>query len=156
MYFWKVEKLKQDLINNGLSQEVLFKYIFISLFLSALSFELTYNFVSEESSKIDYIQSALNMALVSFATYFCYVANGRNSGTDFAERFFSIGFVVSLRFIVLLIPIMVAMDFLFWDSEGIDDMSTKWYDVAVLTSWSTILYWRVIYHINQVATQANA
>ncbi|MGH1472551.1 MAG: hypothetical protein ACRBCS_15305 [Cellvibrionaceae bacterium] len=156
MYFWKIEKLKQDLIENGLSQSALFKYIFIYVFLSALSYELTYNFVSEESTNIDYIQSALNMALVGFATYFCYVANGGNNGADFAERFFSIGFVVSIRFIVLLVPIMIAMGFLFWDSEDIDDVSTKWYDVAVLSGWTALLYWRVVYHINQVAKQAHA
>jgi len=153
MYFWKIEKLKQDLLENGLSQGALFKYIFIYVFLSALSYELTYYFVSEESTRLDYIQSAINMGLVGFATYFCYVANGGSNGTDFAERFFSIGFVVSIRFIVLLVPISIAMCLLFWDSE---DMSTTWYEIALLTGWAALLYWRVVYHINQVAKQAHA
>ena len=156
MYFWNIDRLKQDLIENGLSQGALFKYIFVYVFLSALSYELTYNFLSEETTNIDYIQSALNIALTVFGTYFCYVANGENNGADFAERFFSIGFVISIRFIVLLVPIIIVMVFLSWDSEDIDNMSTKWYEVALWAAWAALLYWRVIYHINQVAKQAYA
>lgn len=156
MYFWKIEKLKEELVEKGLSQSALFKYIFVYIFLSALVYEASYNFVGEESNNFDYLQSIINMVLIGFGTYFCYVANGGANGTDFAERYFSIGFVVAIRFLVLLIPIAIAMSAIFWSDEDTVDMSTKWNDVVVIVVWTALLYWRTIYHINQVAKRVHA
>ncbi len=155
MYFWKIEKLKEELVQKGLNQSELFKYIFIYVFLSDLTYEVMCNFIGQESNNIDYVESILNMIIVGSATYFCYAANGGADGTDFAERYFSIGFVVSIRCMILLIPIVGAMEFVFWNNEDVD-MSTTWYDAVFTISWTIFIYWRIIYHINQVAKRANA
>lgn len=156
MYLWKIDKLKEELVETGLSQSDLFKYIFIYVFLSAVLLEAIYFIPGEEYSNIDGIQSIANILIIGLATYLCYFANGGKNGTEFAERYFSIGFVVAIRFGALLIPVMIAMGFIFWSGQDLDDTSTKWYDVAVMTIWSLLLYWRIIYHINQVAKQTNA
>lgn len=156
MYVWNIEELKKELSERGLSQSDLFKYIFVYVFLSAVVMEVIAYFPSEGYIDVDGVQSFANILIIGVATYLCYYANGGKNGTDFAERYFSIGFVVAIRFIVLLVPIMIAMGVLLWSNEDLEDTSTKWYDVAVMTIWSLLFYWRIIFHINQVAKHKKA
>ena len=105
MYFWKIRKLKDKLKSVGLSQASVFLYIFIFVVFSQLFVEINC-FIPRKnfSHAADYIQSIVDILCVGFGTYGCYYANGASAGRQFAERYFSIGLVVGLRFLVIFIP----------------------------------------------------
>ena len=161
MYFWKIESLKGELTQKGLSQNNLFKYIFIYVFLLNLLVEIT-GYIDLEGmgpNNIDYALSVVWMLFVSFGTYFCYTVNGGANGSNFAERYFSIGLVVFIRSLAILVVMMLIMFVMVFgvnSLEDADNLPTKWPDAVVWISWMTYLYSQTIYHINQVAKRINA
>ena len=161
MYFWKIKELKKDLKESGLSQKKMFLYILIYAVLAQIVVELSYVFPQEEPELIDYLQILFNVVVVGFGTYFCFYANGKNSGKDFAERYFSIGLVVGIRFIALLTPVT----FVFGVTAGILNVSSgididgPMFDyilIAIMSVWLVAMYWRMSKHIKDVAKVTHA
>ena len=108
MYFWNIRKLKQQLINEGLTEIQLFYYVLIYIALSALSLELlTYFPSTTEPNQWTYIESVINFLIPILGTIAAFHANGGSSGTKFPERYFSIMFVACNRFLVLLIALAI-------------------------------------------------
>ena len=156
MYFIKLTELKRDLIQDKLGQSGLLKYLLVYVVLTSLIMELGYYFPYEDSSKLDHLSSFLTVTFVAVGTYLAYLANGGASGQQFAERYFSIGFVVSIRFLIFLIPITFIIVMLMTNSPTAENNETTWYEFIALTAWEALLYWRIIYHINDVAKKTSA
>ena len=154
MYLWNIDQLKEDLVETGLSQSELFKYIFVYVVLSSIVIELVYAYPAESLNSLDHMQSIFSLLLTGIGTYLCFRANGGAAGKNFAERFFSRGLVIVIRFLALFVPLLILLAIVFWSGEDPDDYSTKWYDVVVVSIWSLAMYWRFIVHINQVARRA--
>lgn len=161
MYFWKIKDLKDELIKNGLSQKSIFIYILLYVLLGQLFVEVSCIFPSEEvATTTDYIQMIFDLAVVGIGTYLCFYANGSDKGQQFSERYFSIGFVVGLRFMVLLLPIVIVFGIvagILSETSGLDlDGPVFNYGVLVIVSaWLVAMYWRIIAHINDVAKAEN-
>lgn len=162
MYFWKIELLKKELISNGLNQKSLFIYILMYVLFVQVVLEASYIFPSEEGpTELTYIQALIDLVAATVGSYLCYYANGGSAGSQFAERFFSIGFVVGIRFLVLLIPITIAYSVFMGVAAilfGIDpeDPIVNISVMFVMALWLIAFYWRVIIHINQVARSCKA
>ena len=154
MIIWNIKKQKDRLKSEGLSQKNLFIYIFIYIVLSTIILELLSYVPFPAVNFYDYIDSGISLIVITLGTYLIYLANGGSKGRNFAENFFSIGFVVGIRFIVLLIPIIVALSVI-WINEPIEnELSTTWYEVLVFQIWTVALYWRMIVHVKEVAEDA--
>jgi len=162
MYFWKIDSLKKDLIENGLSQKSLFIYILLYVLVAQVFAEFSYFFPAEAApGTMDYLQIAIDLIAIGIGTYLCYYANGANNGEQFAERFFSIGFVIGIRFMALLIPIMMVYGIIVGVIASTTEVDTEgtFMNASVLIlifSWIVAMYWRFIVHINDVAKSANA
>ncbi len=161
MYFWKISDLKEELIKNGLSQKSMFIYILLYMLLAQFFVEISYIFPSEEAATTtDYIQMIFDLAAVGIGTYLCFYANGSDNGQQFSERYFSIGFVVSLRFMVLLFPIIAVFGFvagILSETSGmdLDSPAFNYGMLVIISAWLIAIYWRIIAHINEVAKAAN-
>ena len=151
MYFWKINKLKKDITSNKFSEKDRFIYAAIYVVLSASFMELMSLFPIEKPNIWDYIRPIANTLIVLFGFSFAYVSNGGNNGTDFLGRFFSIGFVISIRFIVILIPIFAALAayYGYYYDENEEIVSTASDNVPFLI-WYTALFWRICVHIKDV------
>jgi hypothetical protein len=159
VYFWKIKKLREHLILNGLSQRALFVYVFIYVLLCEAFLEFSFLFPAEAAAgSADWIWASINTLVIAFGTWLCYYFNGGNRGREFAERYFSISLVVGLRVFTLLFPaIMLCFAiYLFLgggaESDAAGEYSDRWIDVAVLF-WMALYYWRVIMHIDVVARE---
>lgn len=107
MYFWDVQSLKNDIRANKLSEKDKFLYMFLSIAFVTIGIELISISPLEPQNVWDAVESVSYILIVLFGTYWAYKANGSEHGTDFLGRYFSISFVVSVRFCTLLIPISV-------------------------------------------------
>lgn len=154
MYFWKIKKLRDHLIEQGLGQRALFVYIFLYVFIGSAFMELGFLIPSEGATRTgDYIVPLLNVAVIAVGTYLCYRANGGGAGREFAERFFSIIFVVGLRVLAVYIPALAALFSVLLFVEGADADPDAG---ALLIETLSLLfmagyYWRVVTHISTVA-----
>jgi hypothetical protein len=154
MYFWKIKKLREHLILNGLSQRALFVYVFIYVLLCEAFFEFGFLFPAEaEAGSADWIWASVNTLVYAIGTWLCYYFNGGNRGREFAERYFSISLVVGLRVLALLFPaIMLCFAIYLFFGGGAEsrEYSDRWTDVVALF-WMAVYYWRVTAHIKVVA-----
>ena len=157
MYFWKIDKLKENL-KNGLNQKATFMYILFYVLLAQFFTELSsITPLEEPASTNDYIQIIFDLAAVGIGTYLCYFANGSNSGQQFAERYFSISFVIGLRFTAIFIPVTIGF-FIFGEIIGLDfeDPMLNYYAQTIISLWLITVYWRIIVHIRDVAKATSA
>jgi hypothetical protein len=154
MYFWNINKLKQHLIETGLTERQLFYYILIAVAVEAISLETIGYGSNTEPNLWSYIESAFNILIPIISTIAAFRANGGDSGIKFVERYFSIGFVVSIRFLVWLIPLMVLVigssGVIYGFENDLPDFPNSIY-VIIFSSWYVAMYVRIVKHIGDVA-----
>lgn len=154
MYIWKIEKLKEDLINDAVTQRDHFFYYFISMVVFLIAIEMIVRFSTESPNIWDNIYSLSNMLIPLVGTILTFRANGGANGKDFLGRYFSVGFVVTVRFLVWLLPIFIVLAIyysLFYSEE--DVVASTPIDVIPFIIWTFLLYWRIVKHVKDVSSE---
>jgi uncharacterized membrane-anchored protein YitT (DUF2179 family) len=151
VYFWNIKALKNDIRENRFSEKDRFIYFIIYFVFSAIGLELVMYMPIENANLWDYVDSFLNILIVLVGTVFAYKANGYSNGSDFLGKYFSISFVVSIRFLIYLIPLLVLYiiyyEYAFTYEE---EIATSYVDVIPFLIWPFLLYWNICRHIKQV------
>ena len=152
MYFWNIESLKEDIVNGLFADKELIPYVVIYVGLYAVSIEIIGYLPYEDINVWTYVLSILNVIIPIAGTIYAYKCNGGANGTNFASKYFSIGFVVGVRFLAYLIPLMVLM-IVYWvvvfsDQE---ELSTTILEVVLFSSWYALLYFKMANHIGDTA-----
>ncbi len=153
MYWWKIEELKGILAKGELSQRVLFIYIFLYVVLSEIAMEFSSYMPYEDVNSYDYSQSISYLVIVIFGTYIAYRVNNGNEGIQFAERYFSIGWVVTIRFIPLLIVFALLARLIDGESPVDEPYQTTPTDLIIGVVWILLVFWRIIANIKDVASR---
>ncbi|ENK2025278.1 hypothetical protein [Vibrio sp. 1580] len=148
MYFWNIESLKRDIVAERLTEKDRFKYALIYIVFSIIALEY---FQQESSGKLNLwlqVEAALNVIIVLLGTYFAYRANGGENGQDFLGRYFSISFVVSIRFSVLLFP-MIFVVLMYHSAFGAESelVSTSPIEICMFLLWTALLYANIVKHM---------
>jgi membrane protein YdbS with pleckstrin-like domain len=154
MYFWKIGKLKQQLIEQGLTEKQLFYYILIYVALIAIDIEITGYFPYTEPDLWAYVSSALNIFIPIIGTIAAFRANGGSSGINFAERYISISFVVSIQFFVLgflLIGVMMGYWCFNYGLENEWPDYPDWVAIIIAYIYYTMMYVYIVKHIGNIA-----
>ncbi|PPC75989.1 hypothetical protein C4K68_17600 [Pokkaliibacter plantistimulans] len=155
MFYWNINKLKLQLINEGLSQRALFVYIFIYVMLCELATLLLPFGTQRVPDDINILAAVAELVICMLGLFGCYRANGGKAGQHFAERFFSIGIVLLARFVVLLIPVYLVVFALnvMVQATAPEGMKTIMEIAVHVVSllWSAGYYWRSAVHIGDVA-----
>ncbi|GLT14073.1 hypothetical protein [Vibrio algivorus] len=151
MYFWNIEALKRRIGSNLLNETDRFIYAFINIIFGVIAFEFFYVFMPENPSIYDRLTSLLNILIVAVGTYLAYKANGAAKGEDFLGRFFSLSFVVTIRFSVLLMPVLIVLSIFESLLSGYGEgFTSNLLQVLVFAFWTILLYANIIKHIIQV------
>ena len=151
MYFWNIEALKEEIRGGHFSDKEAIPYIVLTLFLYTLVSELVYYFPAQDTYNIwDGIDSFLIIVIPLFGIIYAYKKNGGGEGREFANKFFSIGFVLTIRFLVYFIVPMIAMIF-YWSfvEQGEAVEETTLFDVVVFHLWYILYYYRLGKHIEE-------
>ncbi len=151
MYFWNIENLKKDISEGKLSEKDRFIYVLLPLVLLAISMEVTRHTATGNPDYWDIMDSTLNVLFLLIGTIFSFKANGGASGSDFLGKYFSISFVMSIRFLVYAIPLFImlyAYYYFMFSEENIS--TTNAVDIIPFLLWSAALYWRIYVHIKQL------
>ncbi len=143
MYIWNINQLKSDIRHNRLTETDRFIYLFIHLFFITVAIDLIgYLPENYEFNIWNAMNSIVSVTLLCIGTYAAYKVNGGNTGVDFLGRYFSLSFVVNVRFIVLLIPVMLVQMLII---SIFEDSSETTYLAAIesvlYAIWSGLLYW---------------
>ncbi|OGB21555.1 MAG: hypothetical protein A3I66_00280 [Burkholderiales bacterium RIFCSPLOWO2_02_FULL_57_36] len=152
MYLWKMKLLKKQLSDHGLTEKQLFSYIFIYIALSAIGIEAMGYIPHQPSNAWTYVGSIINVMIPIFGTIWIFRANGGESGTHFSARYFSIGLVATIRFMVLLVPLLAVLVIYWVFSHDLEsDIPTTGIEIALFTIWYAMLYVYIAKHVREVA-----
>lgn len=148
MYFWNIQALKQQLIKTGLSEKNSFYYILIYLIMGTINIDII--FPTTVLNQWDYLTAASDMFITMIGIITAFRVNGGNKGEKFAERFFSISFVICIRFFVLFLsPLIVYLIFL--GEFNFDPVETTVVSFITNLIFLSIFYARIAKHIRDVA-----
>lgn len=161
MYFWNLRALKRDLIATGLPESQLFKYFLAVLMFEAALWQLLALFPSEaEPGLWDYLHVAVALAMTLAGTIVAYRVNGAGAGRNFLGRYFPLMWVLTVRFLAGLVPLMAVLVGALlvaggWFAEpdaGTEEVDDVVWAVTVAT-WAVtaLFYYRLAVHVRDVA-----
>lgn len=103
MYFVSYHPLKHKLRTNALSDREALPYLIIWSFAIFLD---SYTSGGKISNGYDILSLCLTIITVIGGTYYVYLQNGGKEGFNLIQKFVVLGWVVSIRFAIVLIPIV--------------------------------------------------
>ena len=113
MYFIKYQPLKRKLRERTLSDREAFAYLVVYSFFLGLAFVFLTGTTDECSDADlaawdDEVFSLVFACIPIAGIYYVYVANGGKNGFDLIQKYFVLGWVVSIRFLIVFLPLWVA------------------------------------------------
>ena len=164
MYFWNIKALKKELVANALTESQVFVYFLAVLTLETVTYQLATFFPGTgDMGAWDYVEYAGSVVFTVGGTLVAYRQNGGSAGRGFLARYFPLLWVLTVRFLVFLLPLLVlAMIPMAYFSEALFGMDTAGEDFAALSMyvvmlswvWSLVFYYRLAVHIRDVARGA--
>lgn len=147
MYFFNINGIKKQFIEGKFTDKDLLPYLIISIVFYIVLTEINYYF-PVNANIADYTMTLLSLIISITGILYAYHCNGRGEGKDFASKFFSIGFVVLIRFLVFSIPLF----FLIIIFEGVrfhdqEEIPTTFFQVIILSIWEALYFYRTAKHI---------
>lgn len=137
MYFWNTKELKQELKAGKITENRAFPYFLAVLIVDTLAMATLEVFHSDtELGAWDYIETFGYFTIVVGGTIFLYHRNGGAAGREFFARYFSILWVVGIRFFALSVPLLAI--WLATLSEDDHSTRTTWYEAVVYLSFMII------------------
>ncbi len=142
MYFWNIDKLKSDFKQGSVTEKSILKYLIAyTIFLGVAM--LPYG----ETNQFDLFSTVLMIPLSVFGILYAYACNGGDSGDNFIAKYFAIGWVVTIRFIVLLIPLAFIIGIVVATTGVEIPEETTLLDVFIESTITVFLFWRIAVHI---------
>lgn len=146
MYFWKIDKLKNDLLEKPLSESETFKYVFANLLVYSLTM-----LPLLENNIWDFYSGIIMAVITMVGTYYLYKCNKGASGNNFLQKYFALGWVVSIRWIVLImLPIMTIFYIGIAIYSGVPEQTTL-ADVILSNTVYMSFFWLLGKHIKEVS-----
>ena len=151
MYFWRIEKLKTEMAARPLSEREALPYLVVFV---ALSSAVAY--IPQTTHNLwDGLGGVWSVLLAAVGTIYIYRQNGGAGGQHFLQRYFAVGWVVVVRWFVVLILVAVAF-YGTLAAVGADTESTHWYDFLFLAVVEAVIYWRIGHHVRDLTQRATA
>lgn len=164
MYLWNIKALKKELVTNRLTEPQLFSYFLAMLTLDTLMYQLATLFPGTEDTTVwDYVGYVASVVFTLGGALVAYRVNGGSVGKDFLRRYFPLMWVLTIRFLVFMVPIFVLATIpMLYFSDAIFDTETAGEDSAALIkyvvvlgwAWALVFYYRLAVHLHAVARAA--
>lgn len=155
MYFWNINGLKEEIINNNLTQKSVFLYILFYTLSFQSGYLLIYLFPSTSSN--DLIISIVAVLLAIIGVYYCYRCNEGQNGNSFAERFISLSWVIGIRYTIFWLSLLfVSIVVIGITSVFIKSLETLFDTIIIfiiyisLATYIIVFYYRIGHHIKDI------
>jgi len=142
MFIWRIDELKSKLATAPLTDREALPYLLIFVGVTGL----LPLFPPTEMNHWDYLSAGFSLLVALGGTLYVYARNGGNSGRYFLQRYFAIGWVTTVRWLAIVVPLFFALMFgLDWESH------TTPYETVYFAVAEIFLFARIGYHVLDVA-----
>ncbi|MCX6908269.1 MAG: hypothetical protein NTY01_09525 [Verrucomicrobia bacterium] len=157
MYFWRIEELKTKMTVSPLSDREALPYLVWAVTLSTMGCYLS----GEKFSVGQAIEATYSVLLTIFGTTYIYKQNGGASGEYFLQRYLAIGWVVTIRwsvvvgsFVGLSVVLFISASILAGHRLDCLVVSRNCYWLTLGFFFQLVLYLRIAHHVRDVATRS--
>jgi len=150
MYFWNIKKLKTQLIAGPLTERETLPYLIATVLMYSL---VQYFPDALPFNSLDYLEIVIASLGALLGTLWLYYKNMADAGSNFLQRYISLGWVVTIRVIVFALPVALAIVFLADTLGQYNDESgaTNWIDIGIAITIELFLYLYFGKHLADVA-----
>ena len=154
MYFWSIQRLKKKLAARPLTAREELPYVLAFFTLWTINAYSSVLFPQSAIANIwDRLSAGWSIALGIAGTIYIYRRNGGGEGEHFLQRFVVIGWVVTVRWFVWVMPVLLFYYAVLADLE--DDQAT-WHEFVLFGVCEAILYWRTGHHVAALRLSLNS
>jgi hypothetical protein len=151
MYFWRIEKLKKQMTTRPLSAREVLPYLIVFVALST-----AVGYIPQATRTVwDGLGAVWSVLLAIVGSIYIYRQNGGPDGEHFLQRYLAVGWVVTIRWLVVLIGVGVAF-YATLAAVGAGTDNTHWYDFLFFAIIEAVLYWRIGHHVRDLASRTAA
>ncbi len=147
MYIWNIDKLKQALIKDTISEYEQFKYLLANIIIGPLPIQF-------KTLQYEYKSYWIVIHVITVCgIIYCFIKNNGKEGSHFLSKFLSVSFVINIRLFLFLLPLMfLVLIFAFaFDFGGLSSEAIEYIFAVGFSLFEIFYYWRVGYHINEVS-----
>ena len=113
-----------------------------------------FSFVPDPFSNVwDTLSATFSAFLAVVGTIYIYRQNGGADGQYFLQRYFAIGWVVTLRWI-LIVTVSTVIFFTLLELANVSSEETTWYEFLFVSVFEVIIYQRIGHHVRDVARRS--
>ncbi|RUO73404.1 hypothetical protein [Idiomarina ramblicola] len=149
MYFWNIDALKRDFLQERFSQTQAFYYLVLMLVL----FTLPIGVLGDNTTVWDKASLWAELALVVFGTTAAYKSNGGRDGRQFLERYVALSWVLFIRLLPLVILLGIIASIFREIFIGDAGYSFTGYDFAAVVLIGFFYYWRLSHHMGDLSQE---
>ena len=143
MNFIKYTPLKEKLKERTLSDREALPYLVVFTAITALMVGVP---LHENYNVLDGISAACSVALAIFGIIYAYNQNGKENGYDLVQKYVVLGWITSVRFILIGIPIYVVVGIAGY-RMGFSMEETNEIDLVFWVAFEALLYYRIAMNI---------
>ncbi|WGL59063.1 hypothetical protein QEJ31_11085 [Pigmentibacter sp. JX0631] len=154
MYLLSIKELKIAILENGLSEQI--QYIYLFIFIAFFSvFSEVYVFFPTTPTIFDKIQSILSILIQLVGIYLAYRMHGGKEGNSFITKFIPIYVVLAFRFIIFTLLTMLGSMPLLWGlsflipKDYMGDLANIFY-FAYIPILEIVFYLRLTKHLKDL------
>lgn len=146
MYFWKIDKLKEDLKKSSLSESESFKYMLATTILYGVAM------IPNLQNNIWDVYNAIIIGILTVGSViYAYKCNGGEKGKNFLQRYISLAWVLGIRWLVTIaVPAIIVYLTLLAMYKGLPESTTP-YDVVVPNLLYLSYVWLLGKHMKELA-----
>lgn len=148
MYFWRIAELKSHIKSRPLTEREALPYFIVYLLLTEL---VTLIPAPDTLNGWDYANAAFGVLITLFGTIYLYLQNGGNDGEFFIQRYLAIGWVTTIRVLVVAGPLFIFLDIFF----GLPSESNV-YSFSYFCLVGLVVLQRMSSHIGEVVSVSTA
>ena len=153
MYFWNIKKLKANLIERPMTDKEVLPYLIAILLMFTIA---EYSPKPIHYNIKDYLEICIVTIANIFGTYWLYLKNNGNTGSNFLQRYFALGWVAVIRVIVFCLPVVILF-FIIGTALQVmtpDTKNTNWHDLIAIILLEIYYFWYFGKHLVDVAQKA--
>ena len=149
MYFWRLENLKSTMAARPLTDRESLPYLMVY----TVSYAAALGLPTSAQNQWDTLNTILGTVVAALGTVYIYRRNGGRSGQHLLQRYFAIGWVVTIRWLVMLVPALVLL-VIGERMLGYRSGETTWIQLVFYVLLGAALYWRIGHHVGDLANRA--
>jgi hypothetical protein len=144
MYFVRIKPLKERLRSRVLGDREALPYYVVFMVCTTLVCALP--MTAQPYTRWDVLSAVTGTVFAIGGVIYSYVRNGGSMGYDFIHKSVVLGWVVMIRLLAIMIPVLVAIGFL-KPSIGLPIEQTSWMDVVFVAVFEVIYFQRLGTHL---------